>query len=251
MARQLTIRAFLRGEVEKKWLLTRLLPAIITIIGLSLLISGLLFPTVYDWRYMVISDLMSATANSPGFMFASGGIAVSGILAIPLVGYLHRRLRVICRFTTSVGTFFLLLGIVGMISVGILYDVPERTHVYVAAVAFLGLLFCFFFYGFPMLKDRMARFHGRRQFNGRLMAISFAMLWFAFLGTALSALYVEVTPNDWGWTGLDWIEKGAPVLASFALWEWIVLVSLLTNLLLLVAMIPETVQPLPSSIEKT
>lgn len=216
--------------------------------GISLLISGLLFPTVFDWRYMVISDLMSSTENSQGFLYASIGVAVCGILAIPLVGYLHRHLRVICRITTSVGTCFLILGIIGMLLVGLIYDAPgqpARLHEYLAAIAFLGLLFCFFFYGWPMIKDRMTRFHGRRQFNGRLMAISFGMLWFAFLGTAGGALYTELALKDLGWTGLNWIDAGAPVLASFALWEWIVLFSILTNLLLLVAMIPEKVEPLP------
>lgn len=172
---------------------------------------------------MVISALTNAEDNPQGFLVLSVAMAVVGVLMIPLPGYFQRRLGKICRGTAAIGTFFYLLGIVGLIAVGVLYEglgLPNRLHETLAAVAFAGLVFGNFFYGWPMIKDRLAKYHGKRQFNGKLMGIGFTLLWIAFLGMAGSALYLEITPNEWGWVGLDWIGTGAPVLASFAVWEW-------------------------------
>ena len=117
--------AFIKGEVTKQWLLRRLFPIIFAIIITTAMVSNLLFPTAYDWRYMVISSLMSSTENPQGFMYLSAGVAATGILLIPLIGYLFRRLKLICRWTTSAGIAFLILGIVGMVLTGMIYDSPS------------------------------------------------------------------------------------------------------------------------------
>jgi hypothetical protein len=53
---------------------------------------------------------------------------------------------------------------------------------------------------------------------------------------------LEIVDNDWGWVGIDWIEKGAPVLASFALWEWMLFVFLMVYIVLLISMSPEKIE---------
>jgi succinate dehydrogenase hydrophobic anchor subunit len=239
--------SYLTGNVSKAFLLTRILPIIYLIFGITILISDLLFPTAYDWRYMVISDLISMKDNPVGFIYLSIGMTVVGILLIPFPGYIYRRLKVLCRATSLVGTFFFVLGIIGLIIMSLAFDeskFPSRFHENIAAVAFLGFLFAIFFYGFPMMKDQMAKYHGKHQIDKRLFILGASLLWFGFLGTAISAIYVSAVPNDWGWTGLQWITKGAPVLASFALWEWTTFIFILIYFALLIKMIPEQIEPL-------
>lgn len=234
------IKSFLNGDLSKELLIKRLIPITMIIMGLSILFSNLLFPEAFDWRYMVISDLTSSTHNPDGFLVLSIGMAICGVLLIPLAGYMHKKLAVICRGTAIIGTLFFYVGIIGLISVGLIYDAPgqpNRLHENLAIVAFAGLLLSIFFWGFPMMK-------GRKQFDTKKMVFAFGMMWFAVLGVALSSLYLEIVPNDWGWVGIDWIEKGAPVLASFALWEWIAFMSLLVYIILLVDMTPEIMEPL-------
>jgi len=241
------ITRFFRGMLAKHTLLTRNLPIAIIVLLITTLISNLVFPTAYDWRYMVISALTNAEDNPAGYWILSSAMTLAGILLIPFPGYLQKHLGKICRFTAGIGSFFFVLGVIALILTGILYEgsgIPSRTHENLAAVAFAGLVFGCFFYGFPMMKDRIAKYGGKRQFNFRLFIIGALCLWFAFLGMALSALYVAVVPNNWGWVDIDWIEKGAPVLASFALWEWILYFMLLFYLVLLIEMIPEHVEPL-------
>jgi hypothetical protein len=241
------ILRFLQGDLSKSTLLNRIIPITLIVIGVTTLISNLLFPTAYDWRYMVISALTNAEDNPNGFWILSLGMTIAGFLLIPLPGYFQKRLGKICRGTAGFGSFFFLIGIIGLILVGLLYEgmgLPDRTHENLALVAFVGLIFGCFFYGFPILKDRLLKYHGRQQFDMKLFVPGAIMMWVIFFGMAGSALYLEVVPNDWGWVGIDWIGTRAPVLASFALWEWALFIALLVYLVLLIKLIPEKVESL-------
>lgn len=239
---------FLTGDVEKDWLLTRIVPLAIMIFVITALISNLMFPSVYDWRYMVISDLTNEEANPQGFLILSLGISFLGVIIIPLPGFIHRRLKLICRGTSTLGTFFFILGIIGFIFMGIIYEgtpgIPSRTHENLAAVGFLGMLIGIFWWGWPMIKDELPRYNGKNQFNKKLQILGAVLLWFAVLGMGSAALYLEVVDNNWGWVGIEWVEMGISPLLSFALWEWLLVIFLLIYLPMLVMMIPVEVQPL-------
>ena len=248
------VKDFLTGKVEKEFLVRRLVPVLILIMWICILISNLFFPTAYDWRYMVISDLTSPHDNPKGFLFLSIGMGICGALMIPIPGYMHRRLKVFLPKTTIFGTFFFSLGVLGLISVGLIYDQPgqpNRLHENLAIVAFGGLLFGIFFWGFPIIKDNLPRYHGKRQFDPKLWWLAVGMMWFGVLGTGLSTVYLEVVDNDWGWVGIDWIGTGAPVLASFAVWEWMIFIFLLFYIYILIKVTPETVEPLVSAESST
>src|SRR6516165_1832433 len=48
-----------------------------------------------DWRDSVISHLISPRNNSEFHSVPSFGMAITGLLLIPFVGYINRRLRVV------------------------------------------------------------------------------------------------------------------------------------------------------------
>jgi len=238
---------FIKGDIPKALIIQKLLPLTLGILGITTLLSNLVFPTAYDWRYMVISALTNAEDNPHGFWILSVGMTICGFLMIPFPGYLQKRFKMICRGTAAIGTFFFTLGIIGLILVGLLYEgmgLPNRTHENLAVVAFLGLVFGIFFYGFPMMKDSIPKYGGHQQFDKKWMIFGFAIMWFAVLGMGISAAYLELVENDWGWVGIEWIELGAPVLASFALWEWTLFICLLTYLVILFKITPDQIIPL-------
>jgi hypothetical protein len=46
-----------------------------------------------DWRYRMISDLISPRNNPEFHWIPSLGITIAGLLLIPFIGYIHRRLH--------------------------------------------------------------------------------------------------------------------------------------------------------------
>ena len=53
-----------------------------------------------------------------------------------------------------------------------------------------------------------------------------------------------LVPNTWGWVGLQWITEGVPVIASIAMWMWLVYVMNWIYVILMTFMIPDHVEPL-------
>ncbi|MHA1791355.1 MAG: hypothetical protein ACTSVI_01840 [Promethearchaeota archaeon] len=232
------IKRFLNGDITKNELLTLVIPFILLSLGVSLLIANLLFPTAYDWRYMVISSLLDRDDNPLGYMIPSIGMTLAGLGMIPMVGYFHKRLNVIAKGPARTGTLFLIISIIGLISIGTIGQAITSIHKFhelLALFAFLGLLLTAGFYWFPIRKDHRK---GEGKINFKLVVIGGILIWIAFIGMIVSFAGVELIDNDWGWVGLDWIDKGAPVVFSFALWEWILFLSQMTYLVLLSLSIP-------------
>ena len=238
------IAKFFTGNISRKAMLTVLLPAVLIVLFSSLLISNLLFPTVYDWRFMVISALLDAGDNPLGQYFFSIGMTIAGFMMIPMLGYYNRKLGKICKGTTRVGTFFFLLGIIGLISVGTIGQVIhsiDKFHEILAGVGFIGLVFSAFFYGFSIMKDSSK---GAKQFNMKLWMIIAVILWIPVIGMAGSAVYLEVVDTGLGWVSLDWITEGGSPLLSFALWEWVLFVAVIAYMILLAVLVPQEITPL-------
>src|SRR5207247_9133276 len=73
----------------------------------TLTASAWIFPKNYDWRYRVISNLLSPRDNPSHYWIAAGGLALTGLLMLPFAGYLQRYLGVIAprAANISAGTF--------------------------------------------------------------------------------------------------------------------------------------------------
>ncbi|MHA1999633.1 MAG: hypothetical protein ACTSU9_16105 [Promethearchaeota archaeon] len=250
MASDNSFMAFFSGKLSKDTLIKKLIPAIIAIILLSIFISNLLYPAAYDWRFVVISGLLDSGENPIGNYFLSIGMTVLGILMIPMIGYFQKRLGKICKGVAGTGTFFFLLGIIGLISVGTIGQVIhtiDKFHEILAGIGFLGLLLSAFFYGFPIMKDRNK---GAKQFNMKVWTILSIILWIPVIGMAAASL---MDPG-WGWVDLSWINEfdpdyvgTAPVLLklvlSFAFWEWLLFGAVMAYMIIFAFFVPDNIIP--------
>jgi hypothetical protein len=235
---------FFSGTLSKKAMLTKLVPLIAAVLIMGYFLAGLVFPTPYDWRYLVISALISPEDNQPGYIFPTICMTVGAFLMIPFLGYYQKKLGKICRGSTGVGTAFMFIGIVSFIGVGTIaqFDLVPRLHEYLAALGFIGIVFAGFFYGCPILKDHSK---GAKQFNMRLFTAALIVLVIPVIGLALSSLYAEIM--DMPWASNPSIEKFElhpfPAWISFAFWEWLLFVGVMAFIFMLATMVPEDVKP--------
>src|SRR5262249_61138610 len=61
----------------------------------TLTASAWMFPQNYDWRYRVISNLLSPRDNPSHYWLAASGLVLTGFLMLPFAGHLRRHLEVI------------------------------------------------------------------------------------------------------------------------------------------------------------
>ncbi|MBN2154347.1 MAG: hypothetical protein JW839_23025 [Candidatus Lokiarchaeota archaeon] len=259
MADQNPISKFFNGTFSRNTMLTRLVPLILAVMLVTLFIAALMFPTAYDWRYLVISALLSTEDNPFWNAFPALGMTVGGVLMIGFLGYYQKRLGKICRGTAGVGTAFVLVAIIGLIGVGtvgqagelipefhaILEDAGlEKLHEYLAALGFLGVVFAAIFYSCPVLKDR---FQGAKQFNMRTFLAGLVPILVGVAGLALSSLFNALVdwPEAMGNPANPAIEDAGkyPAWISFAFWEWILFVGVVVYIVLLAVLVPESVIP--------
>src|SRR5258707_3414771 len=73
----------------------------------TLTASAWMFPQNYDWRYRVISNLLSPRDDPSHYWIAASGLALTGLWMLPFAGYLQRHLGVIAprAANISAGTF--------------------------------------------------------------------------------------------------------------------------------------------------
>ena len=79
---------FISGDLERKTLLCVLVPLIFMAYFGTLAFACFWFPGTYDWRYRVISSLISPWNNPEFHWIPSAGITGTGLLMIPFVGYM-------------------------------------------------------------------------------------------------------------------------------------------------------------------
>src|SRR5256714_15487198 len=91
----------------RKSTLAVLLPLIFFSFFGTLTASAWMFPQNYDWRYRVISNLLSPRDNPSHYWMAASGVALAGLFMMPFAGYLQRVFGVIspCAANISAGTF--------------------------------------------------------------------------------------------------------------------------------------------------
>src|SRR5262245_66325118 len=60
----------------------------------TLALSAAMFPENYDWRYRVISNLLSPRDNPNHYWLPACGMSVAALLMLPLAEYLRRHLEI-------------------------------------------------------------------------------------------------------------------------------------------------------------
>src|SRR5438552_12508830 len=108
-------------------------PVLLLLLGLiflsffgTLAMSAAMFPENYDWRYRVISNLLSPRDNPHHYLLPGCGISLAALLMLPLTGYLRRHLGTISPGAAFVSSGAFVAGIVALICACLV--VPQHVH---------------------------------------------------------------------------------------------------------------------------
>jgi hypothetical protein len=156
----------------------------------------------------LISWLQSPDANPRGYLFATAGTAVGGILLAPVALMFYRRLSTIHRTLAAIGSFFLAAGLLAAVLIGCLAPFPqtyEPLHIPLAYAAFIaistGLAVCLAVAALPTEQSR-------RRANPFLMALA------AFMGAVVLFLFYMLLVSDSLFDNQHWY-------SSLAFLEWL------------------------------
>jgi hypothetical protein len=92
----------------------------------TLTASAWMFPHNYDWRYRVISNLLSPRDNPSHYWLAASGLALTGFFMLPFTGYLQRHLETVAPRAAKVVAGAFVLGIIALICAS--FVAPQHTH---------------------------------------------------------------------------------------------------------------------------
>jgi len=110
----------------QKAVLSALLALIFLAFFGTLGLSARMFPQNYDWRYRVISNLLSPRDNPGHYWLPACGIIVAAVLMLPFAGYLRRNLEIASPRAARVSAGALITGIVALICACL--AVPQHAH---------------------------------------------------------------------------------------------------------------------------
>ena len=92
----------------------------------TLAASAWMFPHNYDWRYRVISNLLSPRDNPEHYQLASCGVALTGLLMLPFAAYLQRSLGAVAPRIAYLTAGSFALGMIALICAAVV--VPRHAH---------------------------------------------------------------------------------------------------------------------------
>jgi len=213
--------------------------------------AGRRFPSVYDWRYMTISNLVYADRNPDGYQWAWSGLILCALGGLCWTTVLIRDRRGDGAGRLPLGIQALVLGYVCMVCALL----PERLlripkgHEILALLAFFGLCIGIVQLTFQTaersLRRRTRSFPGGpRLYAGLLAGIALAPVLLAGIAPA----YVSLARPELPWVGPEWRARGVPGYLSFAFWEWMtcVVFSAYTASLCLVTKVLSNVRSTPT-----
>jgi hypothetical protein len=121
-----TWRAKLRVVPYHKSTLAALLALIFLAFFGTLALSAWMFPQHYDWRYRVISNLLSPRDNPSYYWLPARGIILAAALMLPFAVYLHRNLAIASPHGARVSAGAFIAGIIALICACL--AVPQHAH---------------------------------------------------------------------------------------------------------------------------
>ncbi len=124
--RDMLLTSRLPHVLYRKAVLSALLALIFLAFFGTLVLSARMFPQNYDWRYRVISNLLSPRDNPSHFWLPACGIIVAAALMLPFAGYLRRNLEIASPRAARVSSGALIAGIVALICACLV--VPQHAH---------------------------------------------------------------------------------------------------------------------------
>lgn len=92
----------------------------------SLAMAAWVFPHNYDWRYRVISNLLSPRDNPGHYWLPACGIILAALLMLPFVAYLYRTLKPVSPQVARLSAGAFIAGIITLICACLV--VPQHVH---------------------------------------------------------------------------------------------------------------------------
>ena len=109
------LRASLPTMFYRKSILAVLLGLIFLSFFGTLAASAWMFPQNYDWRYRVISNLLSPRDNPGHYWLATIGLTLTALLMLPFAGHLQRHLEVASPRVARMSSGAFVTGIIALI----------------------------------------------------------------------------------------------------------------------------------------
>ncbi len=187
-------------------------------------------PSEYDWRYMLVSNLVSPDHNPAGYLWASTGIVLCSLCGLCWAALLARRRNQEGAGDRPGGIKALWFGNICMMAAAVLPKWLlriQKGHEILAALAFVGLCIGMIHLMFQTIERtllrRMRRFSGHARLYAAIVAGAAV---FPILLAGLCQAYVNYVLPELPWVNLSWRARGVPVYLSFAFWEWVTCIVL-------------------------
>jgi hypothetical protein len=245
---------FFSGNLPRRTLLFVVIPIIFLSYFGTLAFAILWSQKTYDWRYSVISHLISPRNNPEFHAIPSLGIATTGLLIIPFAGYINRRLRVASRLGANIGSVAFANGAIWLILAGLIVSRSHhgtsslpRLHEMCARTAALGIGTGLLAFCSCALKGYFIPAKGKKLYQRRLM-ISWILLTFGpVAGIVFSECLLLIMRAHLQWSyQIDQILKNS-LCWHLAFWEWIGSVAVFLFLLSAAVFLPEQTSPEPEA----
>jgi hypothetical protein len=235
---------FCSGNLRRSTLLFVLIPLIAISYFGALALAILLFPETYDWRYRVISSLISPRYNPAFHWIPSVGIALAGLSMIPFAGYIRRHLRLAAPRMAGLGSGAFAAGAVALILAGFIVSphLPGparglRIHEMLGRTAALGIGMGMVLFCWCSLKGQCLAPAGRRLYPRKLLVAWTLLTLPPVLGLGLSEGLLLMARTQPSWSHAIYSGFRNSMAWHLGFWEWIgsaaVFLFLLSSALLL------------------
>lgn len=235
---------FCSGNLRRSTLLFVLIPLIAASYFGTLAFAILLFPESYDWRYRVISSLISPRYNPAFHWIPSFGMALAGLLMIPFAGYIRRHLRSVTPRMAGLGGGAFAAGAVALTLTAFVVS-PHlhgpakglRIHEVLGRTAALGIGMGMVLFCWCLLKGHCLAPAGKRLYPLKLL-VSWTLLTLPpVLGLGLSGGILLMAQAQPSWSHALYFGFRNSMAWHLGFWEWIgsaaVFLFLLSSALLL------------------
>jgi hypothetical protein len=203
----------------------------------GILIAARRYPSEYDWRYMPVSDLLSATRNPAGYLWASTGIVLCSLCVLCWAAILAQRWAHAKAIGHPSGLRAIQLGNFCMACSAALPKslLPIRKgHELLTFLAFAGLCLGLVSMMFQTVERiLLRRKRGSIRNSRRYASVLAGSAVLPILLAGLAQAYVFYALPALHWVNLSWRASGVPAYLSFAFWEWITCVMLSAYMMIL------------------
>jgi hypothetical protein len=246
--RMLPVKAF-PCRASKATLSILLLIMFLTFFG-SLGVAAHYVPAPYDWRSHVISHLLSPRDNPRFYRIPSLGIAVTGCLLFPFIGYVHRRVRLVSRACARVAAVAFVGGSLAFILAGLV--VPQhaqpvlgvtRLHELLAHASAIGIAVGMLCCAGCAVKDQWPVLGGHRVLGWKV-ALAWALLTgLPLVGMAASECLLLAARSPHAALAPVYHVLNTAGFWHLGFWEWVGVSAVYLFLLCAVLLLPEDRQP--------